>query len=172
MDTRTFEMGILRMIGCGFSFIFLSKACLHFFATFRLTAFRMKRSDLIKLLINQSLSYSLPSWVFGIILAQICIIFLLVKFSDLVGYHLTPCISLNGFLNATAVGLIIPLIASVLPIKNALNTNLHDAIDVDHKSGPQMIEYKIERSEQSELPTTVLLVGVVGVVFGFCVLSS
>lgn len=141
VDTRTFEMGILRMIG-------------------------MKRSDLIKLLINQSLSYSVPSWLLGIILAEIGVVFLLVKFSDLVGYELVPIISLNGFLNATAVGLLIPLIASVLPIKNALNTNLHDAIDVDHKAGPQMIEYEIERSEQSKLPVTVILVGIMAVVFG------
>merc|ERR1719334_3056108 len=137
-------MGILRMIG-------------------------MKRSNLIKLLVNQSLSYSLPSWVIGILLAQIMVVFIKLKFSDLVGYQLTPVISLNGFLNATAVGLVIPLIASVLPIKNALNTNLHDAIDVDHQSGPQMVEYQIERSEQSALPTTVLLVAIIGVVFGFCV---
>jgi len=80
-----------------------------------------------------------------------------------------PLRGANGFANATAVGLLIPLCASILPIKNALNTNLHDAIDVDHQTGPQMVEYQIERSDQSSLPTTVLLVGITGVVFGFCV---
>ena len=86
------------------------------------------------LLVNQSLSYSLPSWLIGILCSEVATVYLFVKFSDLL-----------GFIRATVVGVLIPLIASILPIKNALNQNLHDAIDVDHQAGPEMIEYKIER---------------------------
>eukprot|EP01083_Nonionella_stella_P097731 274723_1 len=144
VDTRTFQLGILRMIG-------------------------MTRRSLIKLLIHQSLTYSLPSWIFGIIISEIAIFYLLSQFSDLVGYHLDPIISLSGIVRATAVGILIPLISSILPIKNALSKNLHNAIDANHASGPEIIEYKIERSEQSAIPTTLLVVGVIMVLFGFCV---
>jgi len=147
VDTRTFELGILRMIG-------------------------FSKRNLIKLLINESLSYSVPALVFGLLLSELSIFYLLRTFSHLIGYQITPIISLNGWLRAIFVGLIIPLIAMVLPIKNALNTNLHDAIDNNkHGQALSMIQYKIKKSSSSpnscwSVSPTVLIIGIVFVVFG------
>ena len=140
VETRGFEVGVLRMIG-------------------------MTRKQLIKLLINQSLLFSIPSLIFAIILSQIIIYYLLIIFSDLIGYHIIPIISFNGWLRAIFVGFFVPLISSILPIKNALSKNLSDAINTD-KSGPEIIEYKIERSEQSNINHTILIIGFILILFG------
>ncbi|KAJ4463016.1 putative DUF214 family protein [Paratrimastix pyriformis] len=46
VDTRTFELGVLRMIG-------------------------MRRTSVVGLLLTQSLAYSVPSWALGLIIAQL-----------------------------------------------------------------------------------------------------
>ncbi len=73
VDTRIKDFSILRMIG-------------------------MKRNQLIKLIINQSMTYSFPSFIFGTILSEIVIFYLLIQFSQLVGYNLQPIISNNGLI--------------------------------------------------------------------------
>ena len=139
VETRTFELGILRMIG-------------------------MNRKSLIKLLLHQSLFFSLPSWICGLLLSEFAIFWLLTHFSDVIGYKIHPFVSNNGLIRATAVGLLVPLISSILPIKNALSKNLSN-----NNTQRKAEKINLVRSEQSEMSKSALIIGTFCVVFGFCV---
>ena len=76
--------------------------------------------------------------------------------------------TLNAFLIATLLGIFIPIISSILPIKNALGQNLHDAVD-SRRSKSKAVEVRITRSEDQGLSLPLLLIGIFLTTFGFAI---
>ncbi|KAG2388390.1 hypothetical protein C9374_000554 [Naegleria lovaniensis] len=143
VENRTFEMGVLRMIG-------------------------MHRKGLIQLIIIQAFLYSIPGLLLGLISGGASY----VGVSYLLGYFFDA--SLSKLLDPTSVGvaialgLVIPILASLLPIKSALGQNLHDSLDTE-RSKTKSIEYSIERNSETSFSPTLVAVPLLAIVAGFCV---
>ena len=105
VETKTFEIGVMRLTGltkCGF----------------------------IGLVLTQAALFVIPSVILGFLFALPCIFAIYsMLFSDDLGFM--PSIAPDGFatLQALALGILIPMISSIIPIKRALSKNLNDALN-------------------------------------------
>eukprot|EP00708_Paratrimastix_pyriformis_P002012 GAFH01000750.1.p1 GENE.GAFH01000750.1~~GAFH01000750.1.p1 ORF type:complete len:1070 (+),score=469.34 GAFH01000750.1:43-3252(+) len=133
VDTRTFELGVLRMIG-------------------------MRRTSVVGLLLTQSLAYSVPSWALGLIIAQLANVFLMRFFARLATVEVPWNLTGQSIGLATLVSFVISTAASVFPIRSALTKNLHDSLDVTH-SKTSAVLVTIERAEDSSVPWTLFVTG-------------
>eukprot|EP00762_Andalucia_godoyi_P001611 ANDGO_00311.mRNA.1 hypothetical protein DICPUDRAFT_56279 len=140
VETRTFELGLLRMIG-------------------------MKRSDLIQLIMIHALMYAIPAWAIGLALGQVLAWQISLFLSDALGVQISPLLTPLGIGIATLLGFAIPLFASIFPIRSALTMNLHDSLDTRH-SKTKAVVYKLERSETGRLSPAAMVVGLLLVIFG------
>lgn len=141
VETKTFEMGVMRMIG-------------------------ITRRGLINLLLFQAFSYSLPSWVVGLVLSQLFGLYVASWFENLTGVPINPRLTSDAILMATALGILIPIISSIFPIRNALGKNLHDSLDIN-RSKTMAVQVTIDRAEDNTFSTPVLIVGIALALFGF-----
>ena len=105
VETKTHEIGVMRLTGltkCGF----------------------------IGLVLTQAALFVIPSVILGFLFALPCIYATYsLLFSDDLGFM--PSIAPDGFatLQALALGILIPMISSIIPIKRALSKNLNDALN-------------------------------------------
>ena len=143
IETRTFELGVHRMVG-------------------------MTTFGIIKMLLVQASSYSLPAWVVGLIISQMIAAYLSGVLEDRVEVPVGRLLTPYSVLVASFLGLIIPLLAAILPIRTALGKNLHDSLDTQH-SKTMGVQFNIERSEDAGLNSAWLAVGSGFVVFGFLI---
>ncbi|KAA6366361.1 MAG: putative DUF214 family protein, partial [Streblomastix strix] len=146
IDTRTYELGIQRMIG-------------------------LDRKGVIGVLITQALLYSVPAIIIGLILAIIFNIVAMTIVQNISSIPLNKMLTPASFLISILVSITISIIASIFPIRQALSQNLHDSIDVHHTK-IQSIKINIERANYLKKPWTILLSGVilVGVGSGILIL--
>ncbi|EFA79184.1 DUF214 family protein [Heterostelium album PN500] len=141
VETRTFEMGVMRMIGT-------------------------TRSGIIQLMLCKAFSYSLPSWVLGLVMSQLFGLIVSAGFKSLTGVPIPARLTPSAILLSSGLGLIIPMAASIFPIKSALGRNLHDSLDVKH-SKTMAVQISIERSEDSSFSSSVAIIGLLLSAFGF-----
>ena len=59
---------------------------------------------------------------------------------------------------ATALGMLIPALASIIPIRSALSQNLQDCLDTRH-SKTKVVEFTINRADATDVPWTLVLCG-------------
>lgn len=146
VETRTFELGVLRMIG-------------------------MRRLDLVQMVLVNAFLYSVPAWAAGLLFAQILTLAVTSFFGSSLSIDLDPRLAPLAIGLATLLGLLIPVFASIFPIKNALSMNLHDSLDTRH-SKTQAVTYRLERADAggaSSVKTSTVLVGFLLLVFGFTI---
>ncbi|KAN0000827.1 hypothetical protein ACTFIZ_001280 [Dictyostelium cf. discoideum] len=141
VETRTFEMGVMRMIGT-------------------------TRNGIIQLMLFKAFSYSVPSWGLGLLIAQVFGFIVSAIFKSITGVPIPPKLTGEAILLASALGIIIPIASAIFPIRNALGKNLHDSLDVKH-SKTAAIQISIERSEDNSFSSSVALIGSLLSVFGF-----
>ncbi|KYQ91201.1 DUF214 family protein [Tieghemostelium lacteum] len=141
VETRSFEMGVMRMIGT-------------------------TRSGIIQLMLFKAFSYSIPSWAIGLVCAQLFGFVVSAIFKNITGVPIPTKLSPESVLLASLLGFLIPIAASILPIRNALGKNLHDSLDVKH-SKTMAVQITIERSEDNSFSSTAALIGFVLAAFGF-----
>ncbi|KAI9140468.1 FtsX-like permease family-domain-containing protein [Paraphysoderma sedebokerense] len=143
VETKTYELGIFRMVG-------------------------MKRPIVLQLLMLQAMSYSLPALVIGLIVSQCGFLYLRVVYSDFfrvtVGYYLTP----SSVFLAILMGVLVPVLSSILPIKRALAYNLHDSLDRG-RAKTKAVNVTMERAQPGAVPLPMMVVGMVLFVFGFSI---
>ncbi|KAL6076916.1 FtsX domain-containing protein [Balamuthia mandrillaris] len=133
VETRTFEMGVMRMIGT-------------------------TRSGVIQLLLCQAFSYAAPSWVLGLVVAQ-CLMFVVkVAFEAAAGATVDVQLTWPAILLATALGILVPAIAAIFPIRHALSKNLHDSLDIK-RNKVQAVSVSLERSEDASFNWSVVIIG-------------
>ncbi|KAA6401809.1 MAG: hypothetical protein EZS28_002658 [Streblomastix strix] len=140
MDTRTFELGILRMIG-------------------------LDRIGLVGLLITQALLYAVPGIILGIVFAEIINVIIMYKIEDISMVPLSKGIPALSFVISILVSLAITIIASIFPIRSALSQNLHDSIDVQHIK-TKLIVLQIERADELKKPWSFLISGIILISIG------
>lgn len=121
VDTRTFEMGILRMIG-------------------------MTRPSLVSLLLVQAFAYALPAWIIGMLFALAAYAGAATIVGGITGAAIPKIVTAPGFGLATLIGFLVPVASSILPIRAALGKNLQDSLDVRHNK-TKAVEINLRRGE-------------------------
>eukprot|EP00163_Fabomonas_tropica_P033490 TRINITY_DN8839_c0_g1_i1.p1 TRINITY_DN8839_c0_g1~~TRINITY_DN8839_c0_g1_i1.p1 ORF type:complete len:1111 (+),score=85.28 TRINITY_DN8839_c0_g1_i1:98-3430(+) len=144
VETRTFEMGVMRMLG-------------------------MRRRWLVELLTTHAMCYALPAWGFGLATSQGIAIVLANTVFTTAGLAVSPLLRPTSIVYATLLGLGIPTIASIFPIRKALSLNLQESLDV-RRSKTKAVEVSIERTENVHMSWSAIVVGTTLSVFGFLIL--
>eukprot|EP00760_Papus_ankaliazontas_P035632 PhM_4_TR7943/c0_g1_i1/m.53665 len=142
IGTRTFELGVMRMLG-------------------------MDRTYLIQLVLVQSQFFAIPSWVVGLVIGQLAYLGISSAVESLLGVKLSPLLSPTAVGIATLLGLVIPVLASIAPIMHVLETHLTSALDVTRSKATAVI-VTIERMSSS-IAWDVVGIGAVLAVFGFMI---
>lgn len=104
VETKSFEMGVMRMVG-------------------------LNKTGLIVLVLTQSLMFVLPAVLFGFLLSLPALSFISLTFKEQLHFEIEPYPTQSAVIQGLAIGIIIPLLSSVLPIRVALAKNLNDSLD-------------------------------------------
>eukprot|EP00949_MAST-11_sp_MAST-11-sp1_P001231 g1231.t1 len=144
IESRTFEIAILRMIGT-------------------------TRSGIVKLLVAQALSYSGPSLILGLTAAHIASAYIMGLFAEYSGVvvpyaGLTPSGAIYGIL----LGIGIPIVSSIVPIRAALNKQLSEALDVSRPK-TSALDFSIIHDSGDGISPTLLGVGFTLSAFGISI---
>jgi ABC-type antimicrobial peptide transport system permease subunit len=143
VESRTFEIAIRRMLGS-------------------------TRRDVIVLLGAQALSYSVPALVIGMpVAAAGTTNFVNLLSSRLAGIPLQGGLTAGGVLYGLLLGLLIPIVASIGPIKTALEKRLVEALDT--KRSVPGVKFTISRNMEGKVYRPFLVVGFCLTLFGFIV---
>ncbi|KAJ3281845.1 hypothetical protein HK104_011247 [Borealophlyctis nickersoniae] len=125
VETRTFELGVLRMIG-------------------------QTRKGIVSLLLIQATTYSLPAWVLGLTLSQLAFGIGKKYLEKITFITLSPMLTSSSVAVATILGLVVPILAAIMPIRQALSSNLRDSLDKRHGKTKAVV-ITIERSGPGSL---------------------
>ena len=143
VETKTFEVGVMRMIGltkCGF----------------------------VSMILTQAGLFVLPSFILGFGLSIPLIYFLYAGlFESSLGYMPSIMPSPGAILRSIFIGLFIPLVSSIIPIKRALQTNLNDALNVNRSKNKGTLIEIVDKRVTNMAP--YLLFGTVAVLFGIAI---
>lgn len=143
VETRTFEMGVYRMIG-------------------------MSRFGIVWLLFTQAASFAVPSWVIGLIFSQGVTVPILDFLESEIQVPISKELTATSIIVATVLGLVIPMFAVILPIRIALAKNLHETLDTKH-SKTKAVKIELERSEDNGFNVAWFIIGAGLVIFGFLI---
>lgn len=141
VDTRTFEMAVFRMLG-------------------------QRRSGVVWLLLFQAMAYAVPAWVLGLVAAQIGGWALAIFFGDYTKIEVPELLTPTAIGVATLLGVLSPVLSSLLPIRAALSRSLTSSLDVRRQAAPA-VRITIERSESGAISVPLLCAGVLLGGFGF-----
>jgi len=110
VETKTFEIGVMRLTGltkCGF----------------------------IGMIMTQSAMFVIPSVILGFLFALPCIYEIYrVLFSDDLGFMPTVAPEGSATLQALIIGIFIPMLSSIIPIRRALSKNLTDSLNTSRSN--------------------------------------
>lgn len=143
IETRSFELGVHRMCGS-------------------------TRFSIVRMLLVQALSFSIPAWVCGLVVAQIVCAIVVAQLEASVEVPLSRLLTERAVGVGSVMGLCIPLLASVLPIRAALGANLQDALDTRH-SKTIGVKFSISRSEDAGMDGAWLATGAAAAIIGFAI---
>lgn len=143
IETRAFQLGVHRMVG-------------------------MTRAGIVKMLIVQAASFAIPAWVIGLIVSQVIALMITKRLEQAIQVPIERRLTNESIGVATFLGLFIPLVSSILPIRQALQQNLHETLDTRH-SKTLGVKYSIERAEDHSFDVAWLVVGLGLTVFGFLI---
>ena len=105
VETKTFELGVIRMVG-------------------------LSAPGVTALILFQSLLFVLPALLSALIVTfpVLTLVYSFLFTADL-GIDSKPVPSPMAFLQALIVGLVIPVVSAIIPIRKILGKNLNDALD-------------------------------------------
>lgn len=95
VETKTFELGILRMLG-------------------------FNKIGIILMILIQSITFVLPGIIFGLIFSIPCLYLAYTKIKESSGAEIAILPSTNSIIYASSIGFVIPLVSAYYPIKEAL----------------------------------------------------
>ena len=143
VESKTFEFGVMRMVG-------------------------LSKTGIINMILLQSIMFVLPSLFFGFIVTFPTLDQLYkMLFTPDMGVETTPVPSSFAVFQALVVGLIIPLISSIVPIQAALSKNLNDSLDTQ-RSKTQAIYVEILDKNKQTMGSYIIF-GVISVAYGLSI---
>jgi ABC-type antimicrobial peptide transport system permease subunit len=99
-----------------------------------LRALGFRNKNLIGLISLQSFSFSIPGLLGGLLVAYILNIIARYFIFSLAQTTTDYNMSTGAIILGVVLGLVLPLIANILPIKRALSKNLRESLDMYHRS--------------------------------------
>ena len=143
VETKTFEIGVMRLVG-------------------------LTKRGFIGMIMTQAAMFVLPSVVIGFLL-YVPAIYLIysVLFTADMGFHPNLLPDWYATSQALVIGICIPMISSIIPIKRALSKNLTDALNTQRAKTTGMIITFTDNSTKNIVP--YLLFGGISVLFGIMV---
>ncbi|KAJ3299821.1 hypothetical protein HK104_006755 [Borealophlyctis nickersoniae] len=143
VEEKTFEYGMLRTLG-------------------------LKQKTLINLLTFQSLYFSFPGISLGLLISFIAYIPIAYFISTFTATPLLPTFTLSALLLSILLGLCLPLLGTIVPIRRALSKTLRDALDV-FRTSVNDTDVRVAKLEEIGLSVTETVVACVLVGVGFLV---
>eukprot|EP00916_Digyalum_oweni_P025441 GHVL01041905.1.p1 GENE.GHVL01041905.1~~GHVL01041905.1.p1 ORF type:complete len:969 (-),score=130.10 GHVL01041905.1:1082-3988(-) len=143
VETKTFEMGILRMIG-------------------------LNRLGLIQLLLVQSSLFVIPALIIGLLGSIGLNVVVNNFFRNSTNIPIENRPSWQGYILALCVGLLMPIFSSIYPITAALKSQIRDALDV-HRPKAKVVAVTIERASERPISAALLVGSIIMSVYGFSI---
>jgi ABC-type antimicrobial peptide transport system permease subunit len=141
VDEKNYEFGMLRSLG-------------------------FKKSNLMQIIIFQSLFFSIPAIIFGLIIAFFINIPISNFFFTFAGIETNYMLSNTTIILGIIAGLTLPLISSYFPIKKALSSNLKDSLAIFSKKITD-ISVNIVKLERLGISPSLLLSSIILIILGF-----
>ncbi|KAL7696318.1 FtsX-like permease family [Lotmaria passim] len=145
IETKTYELGIHRMIG-------------------------FTRIHLVMLVFTNTYFFTLPAWLVGIVAGQVGYWIVRAIIMSYVAVPLGLGVSGSAVGWATLAGLGVPFIAALLPIRSLISMKLPDALNTSRGRGAGVI-YRIQRSRSRETDLILFGIGFLGALSGFAMYS-
>ncbi|KAL4454907.1 hypothetical protein ABPG74_006289 [Tetrahymena malaccensis] len=139
VETKTYELGVLRVLG-------------------------LNKIGVIQLIIIQSLSFVLPAVIFGFFLTIPLLMIVSDQLESAVGALISIYPTKNAIIFGLCLGVLIPLVSSIIPIKQALQQTLSIAID-QQRSKSQAVKIEID-VEGKSFPWGVISFALISSMFG------
>jgi ABC-type antimicrobial peptide transport system permease subunit len=143
VETRTFELGIMRMVG-------------------------MTRGMLSGYVVTGALLFAIPAWALGLIIAQLIFLGVVNLLSSGLGVEIDQALTPDAIGYATLVGLFMPLLSTVYPIMSVLALDLPSALNTS-RSKTKAIQYDINHGGAYHLNWTAAGIGLAMAVVGFLI---
>ncbi|GET92264.1 hypothetical protein, conserved [Leishmania tarentolae] len=143
IETKTYELGIQRMVG-------------------------LTKENLIFLVLVNAYAFTLPAWAIGLASGQGAYSGIRLVFVKLVDLELPMLVTGASVGWATLAGLGIPIVASFFPILSLVTQKLPDAINTS-RSRNSGITYKIHNNNSTQWSGTMLALGSLFFAFGFLI---
>ena len=140
VETKTFEIGVMRLIG-------------------------LNKLGFVGMIVTQAAMFVLPSVILGFALS-IPSIYLIYSslFTDELGYMPSILPDLYASTMALIIGIFIPLLSSIIPIKRALSKNLNDALNVQRSKNSGLVISLVDNERKNVVPHVIF--GTIAVLFG------
>ena len=105
VETKTFEIGVMRMVG-------------------------LTKAGFVGMIMTQAALFVLPSVILGFILSlpSIWLVYSFL-FSDDIGLEPSIIPGWSATIQALCIGILIPILSSIIPIQRALSTSLTEALN-------------------------------------------
>ena len=140
VESKTYEYGMLRALG-------------------------MWHQTLSRLLSLNAMSFAIPALFFALILASLVNIAISNIFKTQVKLPISPILPSISWLLAVGLGLIMPIIANIVPVRRALSSRLRDALDL-YRSSAGEVTVTLQRLADLGLSPELTALAVVMVVIG------
>ena len=140
VETKTFEFGVMRLVG-------------------------LNKIGFVGMIMTQAAMFVLPSVILGFALSLPSIYFIYsFLFTDDLGFM--PSILPDWYATTMAliIGIFIPVLSSIIPIKRALSKNLNDALNVQRAKNPGLVISFVNNESKNVLPHVIF--GTLAVIFG------
>ncbi|KAG5468246.1 hypothetical protein LSCM1_02224 [Leishmania martiniquensis] len=143
LETKTYELGIQRMIG-------------------------LRKANLIFLVLTNAYAFTVPAWIFGIGAGQAFYMGARLVFLNTVGMELPILVTGASVGWATLAGFGIPIVASFFPIIALVTQKLPEALNTSRSRNTGVI-CEIQRKDSARWNRTLFGLGALFFVFGFLV---
>uniref|UniRef100_A0A7S4JAS7 ABC3 transporter permease C-terminal domain-containing protein n=1 Tax=Guillardia theta TaxID=55529 RepID=A0A7S4JAS7_GUITH len=143
VENRAFDLGVLRMVG-------------------------MTRRGVIRLLLLQTFLTSIPGWAIGLLVSKFLVAAVLDLLKSIFEWKTIPQVETFSIQYATVIGLLVPAVAVILPIRKALSVSLTDALDI-RRNKVVAVKVSLERASQKIIPTPLIVIGSLMTMFGVLV---
>ena len=141
VETKTYEIGIMRLVG-------------------------LTKLGFVGMIFTQSVCFVLPSLLSGFICSIPCIwIIYSLLFSS--GPKPTPLPGMNATLQALFIGLVIPTLSAIIPVRKALGVNLAESLNTQRKGNENQLVKFHDSKKLNIVP--YLLFGLIGSGFGLAI---
>ena len=143
VETKTFEIGVMRLVG-------------------------LTKGGFVGLILTQATMFVLPSVILGFVMSVPCIWLVYSSlFAKDLGFMPSVLPGSYATIQALAIGILIPLLSSIIPIKRANSKSLTEALNTQRSQNSGLVITFTDNSTKNVLP--YVMFGTISVLFGISI---